>query len=323
MMKKNFEKIAYIFPGQGAQYPGMAKDFVDNFSAARLTFEEADDLLRFRLSEIVLNGPEQTLKETKNSQLGIYVTSMAIFRVVQELHGFQPYVCAGLSLGEYTALTAGGWLSFMKTLPLVQHRGQFMNDACESTEGTMVVVMGLENAIVEKIVDEVNLPHDLWIANYNCPGQIVLSGTLFGINAATEVAKKYQAKRVLPLQVYGAFHSGLMKSAQDKLTPYIQETHFDQGTSTLVMNVPGDFVSDLSQLKTNLIQQVTHSVRWEQGVQAMMRENIDLFIEFGPGTTLSGMNKRIGVTAPTLSIEKIADLDRLTQLEKRDGFHEK
>jgi [acyl-carrier-protein] S-malonyltransferase len=322
-MKKNFEKIASFFPGQGAQYPGMARDFVDNFSAARLTFEEADDLLRYRLSEIVLNGPEQILKETKNSQLGIYVTGIAIFRVVQELYGFQPHVCAGLSLGEYTALTAGGWLPFMKALPLVQHRGQFMNDACESTVGTMVVVMGLDNAVVEKIVQEVNLPNDVWIANYNCPGQIVLSGTLRGINAAAEVAKKHQAKRVLPLQVYGAFHSGLMKSAQEKLTPYIQQTDFDQGTSALVMNVPGDFVSDISQLKSNLIQQVTHSVRWEQGVQSMIHKNVDLFIEFGPGTTLSGMNKRIGVTAPTWSIEKVADLDQLKQLEKGHLSHEK
>lgn len=316
-MGHTFERIAFLFPGQGAQYTGMAQDFVDQFSAARLTFEEADDLLQRPLSKIILQGPEEVLKETKNSQTGIYVTSIAILRVMQELYDLKPFVCAGLSLGEYTALTAGGWLPFRQTLPLVQYRGQFMNEACESTVGAMVVIMGLDQDVVQKLVKEVNLPNELWIANYNCPGQVVVSGTLKGIEAATAAAKVHHAKRVIPLQVHGAFHSGLMKQAQEKLTPYLQAAPIMKGDSELVMNVPGDFVTNPETVRKHLMEQVTHSVCWEQGIRAMDRHSVDLFIEFGPGSTLSGMNKRIGVQAPTLTIEKVGDLDKLVQLTMR------
>ena len=290
----------------------MAKDFVQNFSAARLTFEEADELLNRPLSSIILGGNEAALTETKNSQTGIYVASIAILRVVKELYDLEPFVCAGLSLGEYTALTAGEWLNLRQGLPLVQHRGQFMNEACEATKGTMAVVMGLEATVVEEVVREVNLPGELWVANYNCPGQIVLSGTLKGIEAATAAAKGRHAKRVIPLQVHGAFHSGLMLGAQEKLRPFIQNAGIVKGSSQVVMNVPGDFVADIEKVRSNLIEQVTHSVRWEQGIRAMENQKIDLYIEFGPGETLSGMNKRIGVLAPTLSIEKIEDLEQLS-----------
>lgn len=317
MMKKTFQRIALLFPGQGAQYVGMGQDFVQNFSAARLAFEEADDLLKRSLSKIVLQGPENLLTETRNSQTGIYVTSIAILRVIQELYEIKPFVCAGLSLGEYTALTAAEWLPFRQGLPLVQHRGEFMNEACESTTGTMAVVMGLDAPVVEEIVREVNLPNDLWVANFNCPGQVVLSGTLKGIEAGTAAAKARHAKRILPLQVHGAFHSGLMQQAKEKLTPYIQETPIVKGSSQLIMNVSGDFVSEVGKVRQNLIEQVTHSVRWEQGIRAMEQQHVDLFIEFGPGKTLSGMNKRIGVKAPTISIEKVEDLAQLSELEKK------
>jgi [acyl-carrier-protein] S-malonyltransferase len=319
-MKKSFRRIAFLFPGQGAQHPGMAKDFVNTFSAARLTFEEADDLLKRPLSTLILEGPEDVLTQTKNSQVGIYVASVAILRVIQECYDFKPFVCAGLSLGEYTALTAGEWLPFRYALPLVQYRGQFMNEACETTSGTMAVVMGLETAVVEEMVREVNLPHDLWVANFNCPGQVVLSGTLKGIEAGTVAAKAKGAKRVLSLPVHGAFHSGLMRQAEENLAPYIQQAPIVQGEAQLVMNVPGDFVSDVEKVRYHLIQQVTHSVKWEQGIRAMEQQGIDLFIEFGPGKTLSGMNRRIGVQAPTLSIEKVEDLDLLSQMEKEGEF---
>lgn len=316
-MKKTFQRIAFLFPGQGSQYPGMAQDFVQNYSAARLTFEEADDLLKYSLSTIILCGPEEVLTETKNSQTGIYVASMAILRVLQENYDLKPFVCAGLSLGEYTALTAAERLSFRQTLPLVQRRGEFMNEACEATKGSMAVIMGLDTQVVEEIVQSVNLPNDLWIANYNCPGQIVISGTLKGIEAGMLAAKKHNAKRVLPLQVHGAFHSGLMLQAKEKLSSYIQQAPIVKGSSQMVMNVPGDFVVDVEQVRQNLIEQVTHSVRWEQGIRAMEQQDVDLYIEFGPGKTLSGMNKRIGVKAPTLSIEKVGDLDQLLEMEKR------
>jgi len=312
---KKFERIAFLFPGQGSQYQGMAQDFFHNFSAARLTFEEGDDLLKRSLSTIILQGPEEALTETKNSQTGIYVASMAILRVVLELYDIKPYVCAGLSLGEYTALTAGEWLSFRETLPLVQQRGHFMNEACESTKGAMAVIMGLDGEVVEELVREVNLPKDLWVANFNCPGQVVISGSLKGIEAGTEAAKARNAKRVLPLQVHGAFHSGLMQEAKEKLKPYIQAAPLVKGSAKLVMNVPGDFTSDIEKVRHDLIEQVTHSVRWEQGIRAMEHQNIDLYIEFGPGKTLSGMNKRIGVQAHTVTIEKVEDLDQLARMK--------
>jgi [acyl-carrier-protein] S-malonyltransferase len=304
----SYHRIAFLFPGQGSQYPGMGKDIVDHFPLARQTIEEADDILNRKLSSIIFEGPEALLTETQNSQTAIFVISIALVRVLKELFpSLQPQVCAGLSLGEYTALTAGEFLSFRDCLVLVQHRAQFMNEACERHKGTMAVVMGLEADVVERLVYEVALPNDLWAANFNCPGQVVISGTEKGIALGSEAAKAKGAKRVLPLSVHGAFHSGLMREAGERLAPYIDNAPIRQGKAELVMNVPGDFVKDVGQIKQNLIKQVTHPVRWEQGVRAM--HGADLFIEVGCGKTLAGMHKRIGVASPILSFEKMDDLD--------------
>lgn len=302
------QRIAFLFPGQGAQYPGMAQDFYKEFSAARLAFEEGDEFLGSSISKIILNGPENVLTETKNSQVGIYIASISILRVVQELFQLKPFVCAGLSLGEYTALTAGEWLSFRDGFSLVQHRGRFMNDACEKTKGTMAVIMGLDSSDVIEMVKKVNLPNDLWIANFNCPGQVVISGTIKGIEAGMAEAKVRGAKRIIPLQVHGAFHSGLMQEAKEKLAFYIKEASIHKGSAEQVMNVSGNFVNSVETVRHNLLDQVTHSVLWEQGIREMEKQGVDLFVEFGPGKTLSGMNKRIGVQVPTLTIEKIEDL---------------
>lgn len=306
------KKIAFLFPGQGAQYPGMAKDFFENFSIARATFEEADDTLHRNLSKIILEGPADELTETKNSQVGIYVACMAILRVIHEQYPhLKPFVCSGLSLGEYTALTASSKIDFKTCLSLVQYRGQYMNEACEIQTGTMAVVLGLEAKEVEEIIKGINLPEDLWAANFNCPGQVVISGTFKGIEAATLVLKTKGAKRILPLQVHGAFHSGLMKSAEERLAEHINQTSLMQNSTKLVMNVPGDFVEEISDIKKYLIQQVTSPVRWEQGVRAMGNSGVDLFLEVGCGKTLSGFNKRILPHIPTLSIERISDLNQL------------
>jgi len=305
-------KIAFIFPGQGAQYPGMMKDFLNSYAIARQTFEEADDILGRNLSEIILNGPEDLLTETRNSQTGIYVASIAVLRVIQELFPeFAPSVCAGLSLGEYTAATAAGILDYSSGLPLVQSRGEFMNEACEAYKGTMAVVLGLEADVVEKIVQDANLPQDLWTANFNCPGQVVISGTKMGIEAGTELAKERGAKRVLPLQVHGAFHSGLMQKAEEKLAEVVKEVDLSDANTAFVMNVPGKTVSDLNQIRENLIHQVTSPVRWEQGIREIDQMGVDLYIEMGPGKTLAGFNKRIGTIAPTASIEQVENLKLL------------
>jgi [acyl-carrier-protein] S-malonyltransferase len=309
------KKIAFLFPGQGAQYPGMGRDLLDNFSIARSVFEEADELLQRKISSIILNGPENTLTETKNSQVAIFIVGIALLRVVQNLYPHLiPFCCAGLSLGEFTALTAANFLSFDQALALVQYRGTVMNEACEQAKGTMAVVLGLDPELIEKTVKELQLPNDLWIANYNCPGQIVISGTAKGVQLGAEAILKAGAKRVLPLQVHGAFHSGLMKWAKDKLTDPINKLILKESPSELVMNVPGDFVQDPDAIRNNLIKQVTSSVRWEQGVRAMTDKGIELFIEFGPGKTLSAMNKRMNLTSPTISLEKVSDLNQLENL---------
>lgn len=308
------QKIAFIFPGQGAQYPGMGKDFFETSSPAKETFEEADDLLQRNLSKIILEGPADELTLTKNSQSGIFVVSIAMLRTLRAMFPqFAPAYCAGLSLGEYSALHASGALSFAETLKLVDKRGECMNDACEETQGTMAVVLGLDADVVEALVAEVGLPNDLWVANFNCPGQVVLSGTMKGIEAGAEAAKAKGAKRVLPLKVHGAFHSGLMKHAEERLTPYVHDAPLAAGASALVMNVPGALVEDAGAIRSCLIQQVTHPVRWEQGVRWMMAHGVDLFVEIGCGTTLSAFNKRIGVAVPTINVEQMKDLEQIEQ----------
>lgn len=301
---------AFLFPGQGAQYPGMGKDFYEAFRSAKDVYDEADELLSFKLSKIVLEGPEALLTETRHSQIAIFVTSAAMLKVLQEFApDFTPTLCAGLSLGEYTALWASGRLSFAETLKLVQVRGHAMNSACETVRGTMAAVLGLSALQVEEIVTALNPPHAVWVANYNCPGQTVISGTAEGVAAASEALKAKGAKRVLPLQVHGAFHSGLMQSAQDTLAPYVKMAPIQESPIAFVMNVPGHFVEEVGQIKENLILQVTRSVRWEQSVQAMIEQGLALSIEIGCGKTLSGMNKKIGVSTPTLSLEKVSDLE--------------
>lgn len=307
--------IAFLFPGQGAQVVGMGKDFADTYSSARLVFEEADDLLKRNLSKILWEGPEATLTETQNSQVGIFVTSMALLAVVKELFpNVKPSFCAGLSLGEYSALAASGKLSFQETLALVDKRGRYMNDACEAEKGTMAVVMGMEAEAVEKMVKEINLPKDLFVANLNCPGQVVISGTSKGIDAAMKVAKEKGAKRVLPLSVHGAFHSGLMRQAKMRLEPEILQCSFKDTPISLVMNYSGAVVSDQAEIRRQLIEQVTSPVRWESGIRAMDAKGVNFYLEIGCGKTLSGMNKRIGVQGTSFSLEKVQEVAQLEEL---------
>lgn len=302
-------QVVYLFPGQGAQYVGMGSDV---YSLAPTRFHAADQLLGEALSELMFRGPQNALTQTRNSQCAIFVHSMALLGIIQQrLPQLSPVACAGLSLGEYSALCASGRLSFEETLGLVRLRGQLMNDACESTEGTMAVVLGLSADEVEELVEEAGMPNDLWAANFNCPGQVVLSGTPAGIAKGTELAKARGAKRVMPLSVHGAFHSGLMAEAQERLAPAVHAARFQPSDIPLVMNVPGDYVFCEQTLRQNLIQQVTHAVRWEQGIRHIEAKGVDLYVEIGP-SSLAAMNKRIGVSAPTITIDKVADIEKLS-----------
>ncbi len=309
------KRIAFLFPGQGAQYNGMGHDFYRDFPTAKRVFDEADDILNRKLSEIIFNKSEAELTETKNSQPAIFTTSIALLKVVEEL--FQttcsPFACAGLSLGEYTALTAAQKLSFHDCLPLVQARGLYMHEACEKHKGSMSVILGLDASQVEAIVEELNMPQELWCANFNCPGQVVISGTLKGVEAGAKACLAKGAKRAIELQVHGAFHSGLMKEAQEKLSPHVKQAPIVKSNVHLATNVTGSFSESPEEIKELLIRQVTQPVRWQNAVRTLDDNATDIFIEIGCGKTLAAMNKRIGVKAQTFNIEKIEDLKLLEQ----------
>jgi [acyl-carrier-protein] S-malonyltransferase len=307
------KQIAFLFPGQGAQVVGMGKSFYDQFSVARETFQEADEILNRPLSKYIFEGPESDLMQTKNAQVALFVVSCAIWRTLKsQFPNLHPSVCAGLSLGEYTALVAAGKMTFAEALPLVQARGQLMQQDCERQPGGMSVVLGLDEAAVRAGLEGIS---GVWVANLNCPGQVVISGEKGALEKAVEPLKAKGAKRVLPLDVSGAFHSGMMRGAQEGLKSYIETATFADSETQIVMNVPGNLVADLATMRSHLVAQVTQPVRWQEGVAAMQNMGVDLFIEMGPGKTLAGMNKRIGVTAPTISIETVADLEQITTHE--------
>lgn len=309
------KKFGFLFPGQGAQYPGMGKDFYDQFPVAAQVFEEADDFLKDLFSKLIFEGSLEELTLTKNSQIAIFIVSIAILRVVQhQFPHLMPAVCAGLSLGEYTALTAAGKIKFTDCLDLVRTRGAAMHQACLETKGSMQVVLGMTEDAVQSIISELNPPHPVWVANLNCPGQTVIAGSIDALAIAAEVLKNKGAKRVLAMDVSGAFHSGLMLSAQKKLAVKIATVPLHKSKIDVVMNVPGGFISSQDEIRQLLIDQVVSPVRWEKGIRKMIDHNMDVYLEMGPGKTLSGMNKRIGVTQPTYSIEKIADLEAFSKI---------
>ena len=304
------KKIAFIFPGQGAQYVGMGKDFYDSFSIARKTFKEADRRLGFSLSKLIFEGPAEELTLTKNSQIAIYVVSIAFWRVLKhEYPDLVSSVVGGLSLGEYTALTASGRLSFQEGIDLVRARGEYMYDAGVKSPGTMAVALGMNVEEVSVVVDPIE---GVWVANLNCPGQVVISGTISGVEKASALLKEKGAKRVLPLDVSGAFHSGLMEEAKWKLKEKIDLISLNESSIDLVMNASGDFVSE-GEIRENMIDQVVSPVYWERGIRKMEEAGVELFIEIGCGKTLSGMNRKIGVKGSTLTIAKVEDLQGLNQ----------
>jgi len=294
----------------------MGRDFYEKFDVVRSVFAEADTILGFNLTNLILDGPADQLTLTKNSQVAIYVLSFAIYKAFAETYpNVVPYVCAGLSLGEYTALTVSGRISFEEGLKLVQKRALLMQEACELLPGSMRVVLGLDEFAIGEALKP--LEGLVSIANLNCPGQVVIAGTLPGLDLAAEALKNAGAKRVLPLDVSGGFHSFLMKPAKEGLTPFLLNLGLKESKVHFVMNTTGGFVEDPGEIRQNLVSQVTRPVYWQKGIEAMLEKGVSGFIEIGCGKTLQGMNKRIGVKVPTCSIEKVEELQ---QISKEKGF---
>ncbi|WP_462266851.1 ACP S-malonyltransferase [Mucilaginibacter sp.] len=288
---------AYLFPGQGAQHPGMGKDLYDNHEQARQLFEQANSILGFSITDMMFNGTEEDLKQTRVTQPAIFLHSVILAKVLG--NDFQPKMVAGHSLGEFSALVAAGALSFEDGLRLVAARANAMQKACELQPSTMAAVLGLDDFTVEDIcqrISDVVVP-----ANYNCPGQLVISGTITGVDAACEKLKEAGAKRALKLNVGGAFHSPLMEAARAELEHAIVHTKINAPVCPVYQNIDAKPYTDPEQIKHNLIAQLTGPVRWTQTIMHMLQDGATSFTEVGPGNVLQGLVKKVDRTAVTAS----------------------
>jgi [acyl-carrier-protein] S-malonyltransferase len=293
-------KHAYIFPGQGSQFQGMGKEHYANSAFAKRLFEQANDILGFRISDVMFNGSEDDLKQTNVTQPAVFLHSVIAFRTIDPStgSGSKPDMVAGHSLGEFSALVANGTLSFEAALNLVAIRASAMQKACEMNPSTMAAVLALADEKVETICKEVeNETGEIVVpANYNCPGQLVISGSIKGIEIACERMKAAGAKRVLVLPVGGAFHSPLMEPAKEELQAAIESTNFHTPVCAVYQNVAAKAVMDKEEIKQNLIEQLTGAVKWAQSVQAMINDGASSFIEAGPGKVLQGLVLKIDKT---------------------------
>lgn len=288
---------AYIFPGQGAQFSGMGLDLYENSPLAQQLFEQANEILGFHITDIMFEGSAEALKETKVTQPAIFLHSVILAKTLGD--NFKPDMVAGHSLGEFSALVANGALTFEDGLKLVSQRALAMQKACELQPSTMAAVLGLEDAIVEEVCT--STPGIVVAANYNCPGQLVISGEIEAINKACETLKEKGARRALVLPVGGAFHSPLMEPAREVLAAAIENTLFSKPNCPIYQNVTANAVLDEAAIKANLISQLTAPVRWTQSVQQMVADGATLFTEVGPGKVLQGLVKKINRPSETAS----------------------
>lgn len=280
---------AYVFPGQGAQYVGMGKDLYDHSESAKAMFEKANEILGFRITDLMFNGTDEDLRQTKVTQPAIFLHSVILAHELGE--NFKPDMVAGHSLGEFSALVANKTLSFEDGLKLVYQRALAMQDACEIEPSTMAAIIGLEDDVVEKTCQQ--LDEIVVAANFNCPGQVVISGSIKGIDKACVILTEAGAKRALPLKVGGAFHSPFMAPAGEKLAEAIKNTPFSKGICPVYQNVSAEAITDPQTIKENLVKQLTAPVRWTQIMKNMIANGANHFVEVGPGKVLQGLVKKI------------------------------
>ena len=299
-------KTALLFAGQGAQAVGMGKDLAAAFPSAKAWFDRANAALRYDLASICFNGPEPELTKTENAQPGIFLVSWVAFQLLKEQVPSLIFdATAGLSLGEFTALTAAGAMSFEDGLRVVHQRGRFMQEACEATRGGMAAVIGLDEAPTREVCAEAGVT----LANLNCPGQIVISGEADKIAKAVELAKAKGAKRAIALPVAGAYHSPLMAGAQPKLQAELAKVKLSPPVVPVISNVTGQPHGNAADISARLVEQVTSSVLWEKSMRHLLAQGFTRFIELGPGTALSGFMKRIDKGAQMLNVADVASLE--------------
>lgn len=299
-------KTAFIFPGQGAQVCGMGQDFYENTETGRKIFDRASELLGFSMPELVFEKNDR-LDITEFTQAAMVTASVAMLKVMEE-RGYRPDVTAGLSLGEYCALVAAGVMTAEDAVLTVRRRGILMQEAVPAGIGGMSAVLGMNADQINEVVDKIE---NVQVANYNCPGQIVISGKLEAVNEAGERLKEAGARRVIPLNVSGPFHSYLLKEAGEKLGRFLNNVEISEPVIPYVANVTARYVTDASEVKPLLEKQVSFSVRWQQSVETMIADGVDRFVEIGPGKTLSGFVKKISRDVTILNVEKLSDLEKL------------
>ncbi len=305
-------KTAVLFPGQGAQYPGMGKDFYEKYPQAKALFNQTAAVLGQDFLEIIFNGPEDKLRQTENTQPAILAVSSAIYRVLIT-NGLKPAGLAGLSLGEYSALVAAGVISFAEALPLVRKRGIFMQEAVPAGAGGMTAIMGLSHETVTDICNAATGDTLVAPANYNCPGQIVVSGHLEAISRAVELAREAGAKRITSLKVSAPFHCALLDCVGTRLAEELDSLDFKKPEIPVVFNVSAAFTGQPEQVKENLVTQVSKPILWEQSVHELIKAGITRFIGLGPGTSLTRLMKRIAPDLEAYSVETVADLEKLAE----------